>query len=70
MALWYLESYHKQFSVFFFFFLKSVLMKGHKISGRCEREKKSKGVKKTGKLRRDEKIEEKGALVFGALTYP
>lgn len=30
-------------------------MKGHKISGRCEREKKSKGVKKTGKLRWGEK---------------
>lgn len=53
VALWYLESVNKQFSLyslFSYFYFFVVLMKGHKINGMCERDEKSKGVKKTGKL--------------------
>lgn len=70
VALWYLESNHKQFSEFFFFlilFIYFFLMKGHKISGRCEREKKSEGWKRQenwGGVRRDEKMETREALEF------
>ncbi len=51
VALWYLESDNKQDSFLFIFSFFVVLMKEPKISGRCDRDKKSKGVKKTGKLR-------------------
>lgn len=66
MALWYLESNNKQFSLYSLLFsFLVVLMKRHKMSGKWE---KSKGVKNTGILRWVEegwKMKE-----WGTLTHP
>lgn len=56
MALWYLETVTKQLSLYYYFFYYFyfpffvVLMKGHKISGMCERDEESKGGEEDRKI--------------------